>query len=174
MKVILSMAMSVNGIIADEDGSEDFFSYDNWIAFTKLANKIGSYIWGRKTYEAVIKWEGDYLDDLKDVTKIVISKQANLQLDPRFIQAKSPEEALNILQKRGKKEALITGGPTLNSSFLKQGLVDELILTIEPVLLGKGVPLLSPVNVNLRLKLIKVENLAPDHLAVHYAVENRF
>ena len=51
MKVILSMAMSVNGIIADEDGSEDFLSHDNWIAFTKLANKIGSYIFVKKMRE---------------------------------------------------------------------------------------------------------------------------
>jgi dihydrofolate reductase len=55
MKVILTMAVSANGIIATKDGSEDFLSHDNWIQFVKLANKIGCFIWGRKTYEAVSK-----------------------------------------------------------------------------------------------------------------------
>ncbi len=170
MKVTLSMAMSVNGIIADKNGSEDFLSHDNWIAFVKLANKIGSNIWGRKTYEAVKKWEGDYLKELKSVKKIIISTDSTLALDPEFTLATSPQDALSKLEAKGKQEALVTGGPTINSEFIKAGLVDEMILTVEPKLMGQGIPLFSPSDFELKLKLINIENLTPNHIALRYKV----
>jgi dihydrofolate reductase len=74
MKVKLFMAISLNAIIATKEGSEDFLSNDNWKQFVKLVKNIGCFIWGRKTYEAVSKWEGDYLNDLKDATKVILSR----------------------------------------------------------------------------------------------------
>ena len=52
------MATSINGMIARENGDEDFLSHDNWISFKKLAEEIGFFIIGRKTYEVVQKWQG--------------------------------------------------------------------------------------------------------------------
>src|SRR5712691_11330812 len=100
------MAMSVNGIIADENGSEDFLSDAHWNAFTKLANKIGSNIWGRKTYEAVKTWQGGYLKDLENVKKIIISSDTSLKLDPGFTLAKSPQDAIAQLKAERKQETL--------------------------------------------------------------------
>lgn len=170
MKVTLSMAMSVNGIIADENGSEDFLSHDNWIAFVKLAKKIGSNIWGRRTYEAVRKWKGGYLKDLEKVKKIILSSDSSLTLDEGFALATSPKDAIKILEQDGKKEALVTGGSTINTAFIKAGFVDEVILTLEPVLLGKGIALFSPADFDVRLKLLEVNHLNPDHLELHYKV----
>jgi len=56
MKVILFMAMSVNGCIARKNGDEDFLSHKNWEAFCNLAKECGCFIVGRKTFEAVQKW----------------------------------------------------------------------------------------------------------------------
>lgn len=89
MKIILTMAISINGIIATKKGSEDFLSHTNWIQFIKLAKKVGCFIWGRKTYEAVIKWESDYLKDLEGVKKIILSR-SNLKLKEGFVLAKAP------------------------------------------------------------------------------------
>jgi len=114
MKVILSMAISANGIIATKEGSEDFLSHGNWIQFIKLVNKVRCFIWGRKTYEAVIKWEGDYLNDLKGAKKVVISN-SDLKLKEGFILAHSPEEALQKLENEGFKEIILTGGAVNNS-----------------------------------------------------------
>ena len=79
------MAISVNGIIATKEGSEDFLSHDNWIQFVELAHKIGCFIWGRKTYDAVTKWKGDYLNDLKDVKKVAFSPSERAIVDYRNI-----------------------------------------------------------------------------------------
>lgn len=137
------MAISANGIIATKTGSEDFLSEDSWIQFVKLASKVGCLIWGRKTYDAVVKWEGNYLHDLKDVKKIIVSRE-RIKLKEGFTLADSPEQALAILNEAGFQEAIITGGSTLNSQFAKRGLIDEVILDINAVILGTGIPVFAP------------------------------
>jgi len=109
MKVILSMAVSTNGIIATKEGSEDFLSNKNWQQFVKLAKKVGCFIYGRKTYENVITWDKNYLDPLKDVKKLVISK-SDFHPQEGFTIAHSPEEALKLLEKEGLQEVIVTGG----------------------------------------------------------------
>ena len=53
MEVVLYMAMSVNGMIADESCNEDFLSDVNWKTLIDLSEKYGGFIIGRKTYDAV-------------------------------------------------------------------------------------------------------------------------
>ena len=170
MKVFLSMAVSANGIIATKEGSEDFLSHDNWIQFVKLAHKIGCFMWGRKTYDAVSKWEGDYLDDLKDVRKIIISRSP-IQLMEGFTIANSPEEALKTLESEGFKEAIITGGSTINSEFAKRGLIDEVIFDVNPSILGEGIPVFAPQEFELKLELLNVERVGKELVEIHYRVK---
>lgn len=170
MKVILSMAVSANGIIAAKEGSEDFLSNDNWTQFVKLAHKIGCFIWGRKTYDAVSKWEGDYLSDLKDVRKIIISRSA-VELMEGFTLANSPEDALRRLEADGFKQALITGGSKLNSEFAKRGLIDEVIFDINPYILGEGIPIFAPDNFEMKLELLGVEKVGQELVELRYKVK---
>lgn len=160
MKIIMFMAMSVNGIIARENGDEDFLSHDNWIEFAKTCNEIGCLIWGRKTYEAVIRWDRNYLDVMKKVKKIIVSSDPNIQLDTRFIHAISSQDAINIAQKSGFQSVILTGGSTNNSSFAVKHLIDEIILNIEYVILGKGIPLFKPEIFQLDLELIGTKKVS--------------
>lgn len=169
MKVIVSVAMSVNGMIAAHDGSEDFLSHQNWIAFAKLANKIGNNIWGRKTYEAVKAWPPQFLADIKDVTKIVISKGNNTQGDG-FVFVNSPQSAIDYLKNHGFSEALVTGGQSVYSSFIKERLADEIIFTVEPALLGNGIPAFNFEAEPIKLKLLNMRNLEESLLELHYKV----
>lgn len=163
------MAISANGIIATKTGSEDFLSHDNWIQFVKLANRVGCFIWGRKTYDAVIKWEGDYLNDLKDVKKIIVS-HTPIELKAGFALADSPERALAILNEGGFKEAIITGGSTLNSEFAKRGLIDEVILDVNAVILGTGIPVFAPEDFELKLKLTESVKVSDSVFELKYEV----
>jgi len=170
MKVILTMAISANGIIATKTGSEDFLSHDNWLRFVKLAKKVGCFIWGRKTYEAVIKWEGDYLKELEGVKKLIISR-SRLKLINGFESANSPEEALSKLAESGFKEVIITGGSTINSSFAKAGLIDEVIFDVNPSILGEGIPVFTPDNFELSMDLVGVEKIGNNLVEIHYKVK---
>lgn len=170
MRIILTMATSANGMIASPTGSEDFLSHSNWVQFTKLAHKIGCFIWGRKTYQAVTKWEGDYLAELKNIKKIILS-QSNIELGEGFELAHSAEEALTKLEQAGYKEVIITGGATLNTEFAKRGLIDEVILDLNPTILGEGIPIFQPQDFQLSLEFISAEKIAPDIIELHYLVK---
>ena len=170
MKVILTMAISANGIIATKNGSEDFLSHANWVQFVKLAKRVGCFIWGRKTYEAVIKWEGDYLKDLEGVKKIIISG-SNIDLKEGFELAHSPEEALGVLENEGFKEAIITGGATINSEFAKRGLIDEVIFDVNPSISGNGIPVFQPEDFELKLEFIDAEKISDGIVELRYMVK---
>lgn len=163
------MAISANGIIATKTGSEDFLSHDNWTQFVKLAPRVGGFIWGRKTYEAVIKWEGDYLNDLKEVKKVVLSRSP-IELKEGFILANSPEHALSKFEKEGFKEAIVTGGSIINSEFAKRGLIDEIMLEVNPTVLGEGIPLFAPSDFELKLELIEAKKVSENVFELRYKV----
>ena len=169
MKIILSMAMSLNGMIATIDGKEDFLSSGNWSSFTKKANDIGCIIWGRKTYDEVIKWEGNHLDLLKDVTKIIVS-HSQIDLIEGFILAHSPEEAIKKLESRGFKEAIITGGSHMNTEFAKRNLIDEVILDVNPIFIGEGIPIFHNSDFEMKLKYIDSYKITDDILEIKYKV----
>src|SRR3989344_2491873 len=134
MKVILFMAISLNGIIARENNEEDFLSEINWTSMVSLAKKFRCIIWGRRTHEVVKTWDQHYHDDLKDIRKIVISKDVNFNTGRDYILVDSPKEALDLLKKERFENALLSGVSGLNASFAKEKLIDEIILNIEPVL----------------------------------------
>ncbi|NTU72806.1 dihydrofolate reductase [Candidatus Roizmanbacteria bacterium] len=170
MKTKLIMAMSLNGIIAASDGNEDFLSHTNWIHFCQLTRQTGSLIWGRKTYEAVITWDKSYLRELEGVKKVILS-HSSLSLKDGFTLAHSPEDALDFLKKEGCSEVVITGGSTINSEFAIRNLIDEVVLLVNPSLLGQGAPLFRPADFLLPLTFQKMVSLEDDILELHYQVK---
>ena len=168
MKVILTMAMSLDGMIADENGAEDFLPHDNWIAFVKLAKKIGNFVYGRKTYEAVLGWPPNYTEDLNDVVKIVISEDKSLDVQKGFIRVDNPKQAISYLEKNEFGEVLVAGGNTVYSSFLKEGLADEIIVDVNPVLLGCGIPVFGKDIPNLKMELLDTNSIDEGIIELHY------
>lgn len=168
MKVTLYMAMSLNGYIAEENGSEDFLSHANWEKFCSLAQEYGNFIVGRKTYEAVKSWnEGFGFDDLKGIKRVIISQDSSYKLDDGYILANSPKDALAKLQ--DCESVLVTGGSTINTAFIQENLLDEVILNIEPALIGKGLPLFAQDDFSKKLNFVS-SNDSNGIVTLHYKV----
>lgn len=171
MKVTLFMAISVNGIIAREDGSEDFLSEENWQTFSGLVEEFGNFIVGSRTYEAVKKWDEGYgFDDFPEAQRVVISDNQKYELDAGYSLATSPQEAISHLAKAGFERALLTGGAMNNSSFAKENLINEVILNIEPVVIGKGIPLFRPAVFDLPLELVETKPIGAGVVQLRYNV----
>jgi dihydrofolate reductase len=126
MKVVLYMAQTVNGMIARENYEEDFLSDESWKQFVRLAEELGCFIVGRKTYEEVRKWKEYNFNDVK-ANKIVVSHKPSYTVEQKYRVAHSPRDALHQASKLGFKKVLLAGGGTLNSAFMKENLIDELI-----------------------------------------------
>jgi dihydrofolate reductase len=171
MKTTLYIAMSANGIIATEEGNEEFLSYENWEKFCELARGSGNFVVGRKTYEAVKKWnEGYNFDDLVGVEKVVVSRDQNFKLDEGYILANSPQDALAKLSQKGFEKVLVTGGANLNLVFAKEGLLDEIILNVEPVFIGKGIPLFALQDFELKVEFASVSKSKSGIVTLHYSI----
>lgn len=171
MNVSLFASMSVNGMIARKNGQEDFLSDANWDLFCELAKEYGCFVVGRKAYAAVQKYYDEYgFDDIKGVKKVVLSRNKELRLGKGYILAASPQEAIKKLSRAGLKQVLVAGGSTTNSAFARAGLVDQLILSCEPVLVGAGKPVLAPEDFDLLLKLEEAKAQKDGRLALKYAV----
>ena len=172
MQVTLFMAISLNGIVADESGSEDFISHANWETFCSIAREKGNFIVGRKTLEAVKNWDADYgFDDLNDLTRIVLTSSGAGRLDAGYIAASSPGNALEVLRQNGYSFALVSGGPTVNSSFMKDGLIDEIIFNVEPVIVGKGKSVFAPEDFITQLRFESMKELQDGITQVRYKVK---
>lgn len=172
MRTTLFMAQSLNGIIARENGDEDFLSNDHWKTFRSYVQDFGNIIWGRKTYEAVMSWGPHYtLDDLGSIGKIVISSDPSFVASNGFICVHTPSEALTYLIAKGYERALVSGGPQTNTSFIKERLIDEIIVSIEPAVIGKGIQLFSPSDFNCMLSFIEVAQMSSGIVRLRYAVK---
>jgi len=173
MKATLFMAISLNGIIARENNEEDFLSNRNWQTLVELTGKTGCVIWRRKTHDIVRTWEKKYWDELKDVKKVIVSSEENLDLEEDCVQAKSPKDALDKLSEDGFRNTIISGGSTLNNSFLKEGLIDKIILNIESVLIGAGIPVFKLEGFkDVKLELVEMKKLEENIVQLCYKVLN--
>lgn len=163
------MAISVNGIIATEEGDEEFLSHENWEKFCELARKFGNFIVGRRTYEVVKEWDSGYnFDDLVGVEKVVISQDQNFKLDEGYILANSPQDALAKLSRL--ENVLVTGGAHINSAFAEANLLDEIILNVEPVFIGKGIQLFAPKDFEMKAKLISADKTENGIVTLKYEI----
>lgn len=173
MKVILFMASSLNGIIADKNGNEDFLSHTNWESFSELVKKHGCLIIGRKTYETVLKWPDYSFDDIEAKLKIVVSRKKDLKLVPPFFVADSPEASIEKAVALNFKSVILAGGSAINSAFIVKNLIDEVIINFEPAIIGRGIPLFSESPFEKRLSFVKAMKIADDILQVKYKVNKK-
>lgn len=140
MKVILYMAMSVNGFIARENHDTSFVSESEWARFREMLQRVGNMIVGRRTYEIMV--EHNELVGLETIRIVIVSTKNDFKpAYPRHVVMRSPHEALDLLKQEGHAEVIISGGGKLNASFMSEGLIDEVHLNIEPVVFGKGMAL---------------------------------
>ncbi len=164
------MATSLNGMIAGKNGNEDFLSHTNWMSFGELAKKHGCFIIGRKTYEAVQNWPDYNFNDIEARLKVVVSTGKDLKLTPPFLVANSPKDAIEKAVAMNFESAILTGGSTINSAFLNENLIDEVMINIEPAIVGSGIPLFAESDIEKRLNFVESVRIANDILQVRYKV----
>lgn len=170
-KVTIEMACSINGLIATEDGNEDFLSERGWEIMLEFLEKYDVLIWGRKTWENIISWGEEYLKDLKDLNIIILSsKNIETKKFPNVIYCNSIDEVLKVCEKMKYEKLFISGGATINNAFMEKGIVDEIILNYNPFVLNKGIPLFKGTYFENKLKLEKIIKEKDDIVQVHYSI----
>jgi dihydrofolate reductase len=164
MQVTLFMAASLNGLIARPDYREDFLSRRNWDDFVECARLTGGFIWGRRTHEKFRKYGGQLLASVAGLPKLVVSTDVGFAVEEGFELARSPRDALTLLESKGLTGVTLAGGAALNSSFAREGLIDFIELNVEAVIVGRGIPLFAVDDFDLQLEFAGV-TLLTDRIA---------
>jgi dihydrofolate reductase len=170
MKATISIAASMNGYIATDSGEEDFLSDDNWEISVEIFKEYKNVIWGRKAYETVLSWGEKYIRDLDEIKIIVLSKSDYKPNRSNVHFCKTPQEVLSFLEENNIEKALISGGTEIYTSFLNSGLVDDIIVNFNSVIVPSGKTFFSKDITQVQLDLVDITKVTKDIFQVRYKV----
>lgn len=163
MNVFIIAALSADGFIARSTNElADWTSKEDKKLFVELTKRAGVMVMGNTTFKTI----GRPLPNRKNV---VYSRQPITQ-DGVEATSLPPAELVAKLKTDGFSEIAICGGSSIYDMFLRAGVVDELYLTVEPVLFGQGVPLLSD-SLNTQLALLDIKQINDNAVLLHYKVK---
>ena len=151
--VKLFIASSLDCYIAREDGGIDWLYTDADYGYTRFYDSIDTIIVGRKSYDQSLTFD-EYPYKGKKVyvfTRKKVRKNKNEQ-DVEYIDTNIQDFVTSLTQSIGK-DIWLLGGGEIASVLLNAGLVDEIILSIHPIILGTGIPLLRNIQKEVNLKL---------------------
>lgn len=166
MRVILYMAVSINGMIAKSDDDTGWISKKEWGSYSLAVRTAGCLIIGRRTYDILTK-QPEFAE-FKDIKIVVVSHENILLLSHNHLVADSPKEALKLLVDFGR--VVVAGGGILNASFMSENLVDEIYLDIEPIIISDGIPVFKGGNFQSDLKLLDQKYISKNEVQLHYEV----
>ena len=162
-KVVLFIAMSLDGYIADKNGGvewlhgqgDDSESIDTYSEFIK---NIDTVLMGWNTYHQITtelspnEWVYDGLTTYVFTHHQVKSAKDIIMTD------KDPVNLVKELKEKTGKDIWICGGANLIHQLMTKKLIDEYQISIIPTLLGKGIELFGELDKEQKLKLIKTQN----------------
>ena len=167
-KVILDLAVTLDGFIEGKNGEVDWCIMEPDMDFTKFLNQIDTILYGRKSYDL---W-GEFLPQTSDEAekemwdlvhskeKIVFSKtQKEIGSKVKYINNDIKEEVTKLKKQPGK-DIWLYGGSSLITTFISLGLVDEFRLSVHPVILGEGKPLFTNIQQRVYLQLVNTRSFS--------------
>jgi dihydrofolate reductase len=167
-KVILGVAVSLDGFIEGPNGEYDWCFTDQDYGMRDFMKRIDCLFMGRKTYQMASAGDGGTgFSKMKSYvfsTTLDTVKKENI-----LIKGNIREEVEKIKNERGK-DIWLFGGATLTASLMNLGLVDEMWLAIHPILLGSGKPLFSNINERIKLKLLDTKSYNTGLVSVVYQI----
>lgn len=172
MKASVFIGTSVDGFIARRDDRLDFLPLDGGEphGYNEFMASVDALVIGRKTFEVVLAFP-EWPYGKKPV--IVLS---NKKLDLSKVRdgvveqmAGTPEEIVSRLSARGLKHIYVDGGATVQR-FLRAGLIQRLIITRVPVLIGEGIPLFGALPHDIKLRLVTTQSYPSGLVKTEYEV----
>ena len=146
-KVILYIAVSIDNYIAKPDGDTSWLHDPEYIienedfGYGELIKSIDTTLMGHTTYKVIIGFDGPF--PYGDKTNYVFTRSAKAKDEyAEFIHNDIPD-FINSLKKLEGKDIWLIGGGQINTLLLEQGLIDEMIITQVPIVLGSGLPLFT-------------------------------
>jgi dihydrofolate reductase len=165
-----NVAASLDGYIAGPDGDFDWIPMDPAVDFGALFARVDTVLVGRRTYEAVVR--GGETPWAPETRVYLFSRTSSAEEHPgvTLVGVEASAVVSELRAEDGNGEIWLFGGGELFRSLLSAGQVDRVEVTIVPILLGGGVPLLPPSSSRTRLQLLETQSYPSGMVTLSYAV----
>ncbi len=159
-KIILNLAMSLDGFIADQDGGYDWIhghdtaSSDEYTPadFALFLNNIDVVVMGRKSYDEC------GVGGFEDKTVYVATRNPLPNYDNVIFVQEDICAFIQTLKQQTDQSIYLFGGGILVDNFIKSDMIDEYVIGIVPIILGTGRPLFLENNPTIGLHLEEIKN----------------
>lgn len=185
-KLTLQIQLSLDGFAAGPHGEQDWMTWDWDASLNDYVNTLtvsaDTMLIGRVTYEGMAQYWPDaatnpdasadeiaFAQRMNTIDKIVFSSTLKevTWTNARLAQKSARDEIEELKQQPGK-DLIIYGGAGIVSSFIRQNLIDEYHLFINPVILGKGMPIWQEITESRILHLVKTTTSTVGIVILHY------
>lgn len=160
MKTSAYIGTSLDGFIAKTDGNIDwltqFANTDAIHAYEEFMKGIDAIVVGKGTFEKILTFPSWPYEKKAFVLSSSLQKLPDMLKHKATLLSLNPKELLSYLSGIGFSNIYVDGGQVIQS-FLKEDLVDELIISKVPLLIGKGIPLFGYLSADLNFKHIRTE-----------------
>jgi dihydrofolate reductase len=169
-KVILGLAVSLDGFIEGPNGEYDWCFTDQDYGLKEFFQRIDSIFVGRKSYEMSLGMDGG-ISGFPKLKEYVFSTTLNNAKEGVIIVRGNTLEEVTKIKNEPGKDIWLFGGADLTASLMTLGLVDEIGLAIHPILLGSGKPLFKNIQERVHLNLIDTKTYSTGLVYLTYLVE---
>lgn len=179
-KVSVYIATSLDGFIARNDGGIDWLNEANATVpegedcgFQAFMDSVDALIMGRKTYEQVWSFgEWPY-----GRTPVVVLSRNPISFPPGVPatvthSSEPPRDLLERLSKEGAEHVYVDGGTTIQG-FLSESLIDEITVTVIPIILGDGIPLFGSIGREISLTHVRTTAFDFGFVQTTYSVKKK-
>ncbi len=186
-KIISFMHLSLDGFVAGPNGEMDWITVDQEI-FDHVGKRISegdTALYGRVTYQMMENYWPTAADKptatrhdiehsrwYKKVHKVVLSKtMKEKDLTHTKIISHNLSDEINEIKQQPGKEILLFGSPTATHSLMQANLIDGYWLFVNPIILGRGIPLFKGVKDKIKLKLLNTRPFSCGVTELNYTVD---
>jgi len=166
-KVILNLAVSLDGFIEGPNGEFDWCFTDQDYGMKAFFSRIDTIFMGRKSYE-LVKTMGD--DLYKDKKIFVFSGTLKEVAPNEELIAKDLGKKIKQIKHSAGKDIWLFGGASLISSFINLQLIDEFMLAVHPIILGGGKPLFTNIKDRILLNLQDAKTYSSGLVQLFYTI----
>jgi dihydrofolate reductase len=185
-KIISFMHISLDGFVAGPDGEMDWIKIDEEI-FDHVGKRISkgdTALYGRVTYQMMENYwpaagakptatrhEIEHSKWYAGIHKFVLSKTMNDKgLANTTIISENLAKKINEIKQQPGNEILLFGSPTATHSLMQLNLIDGYWLFVNPIILGRGIPLFADIKDKIRLKLVTTRQFTSGVTELDYTV----
>jgi dihydrofolate reductase len=167
-KIILGLAVTLDGFIEGPNGEYDWCFTDQDYGMSDFFKRVDAVFIGRKSYEMMQGMKTEDTGWMPKMKEYVFTNTLSSVKEGAELVSGDIVTKVNEIRSEPGKDIWLFGGASLTASLMSAGLVDELWLSIHPILLGQGKPLFSGIEKRILLELIESKTYDSGLVSVKY------